>query len=371
MDPEDYGSNYSGNRPFEDVLRVNASRRGILAGGLSAAATGILAPAAMANGFPGKGKGPGFTPPPFRRRRQGLMNFEPLPAEAGREGSVANGAGTEPAISADYEFDVLIPWGDPLEPGGPSYEGDPNSRPSAKDQTQMIGIGHDGMEFFPYSKGRYKSNRAGMLCINHEFGRNNHVTGKSFPEWHRKWRQIRSRNSRRIHVNTPVCFGGPAASSELLQTPNGNVPLGTVNNCANGFTPWGTYLTCEENFQGYFGATDEAAWDMNRSNSDLQFRGAAQDRYGFSANGFGYGWHVFDQRFNLSDADFRNEEHRFGWVVEIDPWDATQTPIKRTAMGRCKHEGVAIVEGEGGRIVAYMGDDERFDYIYKYVSADN
>lgn len=370
MDPEDYGSNTSGNRPFHDVLRAYASRRRILAGGLGAAATGILAPAAMADGWGkkngwGKGK-------PYRKRGHGLMRFEPVPASAD--------LGTEPTLSSDYEYQVLIPWGDPLEPGGPTYDGDPNSRPSSKDQAEQIGIGHDGMWFFPYSKGRYKSSRAGMLCINHEFGRNNHVTGKGFPEsledvrlsqhahgvsvvaiadWKNRWRQIRSRNSRRIHVNTPMCFSGPAADSDLLKTPAGNVPLGTVNNCANGYTPWGTYLTCEENFQGYFGAS--GGWDETE----------ARSRYGFSANGFGYGWHLFDKRFDLSDPDYQNEENRFGWVVEIDPWDATQTPVKRTAMGRCKHEGVAIVEGAGGRIVAYMGDDERFDYIYKFVSADD
>ncbi|NBC22401.1 MAG: DUF839 domain-containing protein [Gammaproteobacteria bacterium] len=370
MDPDDYGSNNSGNRPFHDVLRTYASRRKILAGGVGAAATGILAPAAMAGSW-GNKKYNGWGKP-YRKRGWGLMNFEPVPAEAD--------LGTEPTISSDYEYQVLIPWGDPLEPGGPKYDGDPNSRPSSKDQTQMIGIGHDGMSFFPYSKGRYQSNRAGMLCINHEFGRNNHVTGKSFPEtledvrlsqhahgvsvvaianWRNRWRQIRSRNSRRIHVNTPTSFSGPAADSDLLKTPAGNIPLGTVNNCANGMTPWGTYLTCEENFQGYFGAS--GSWDQTEERL----------RYGLSENGFGYGWHLFDKRFDMSDPDYRNEEHRFGWVVEIDPWDATQTPVKRTALGRCKHEGSAMVTGRGGRLVAYMGDDERFDYIYKYVSADN
>lgn len=371
MDHDNGISNKSGNRPFQDVLRARASRRSVIAGGLATAATGILAPAAMADGWKDGESGK----KPYRPRGRNLIGFEPVPVEAG--------SGPEVSISSDYEYDVLIPWGDPLEPGGPSYDGDPDSRPSAKDQAEMIGIGHDGMWFFPYTKKRYVSNRAGMLCINHEFGTNPHVTGKAFPEsledvrlsqhahgvsvvaiaeWKGKWRQIRSRNSRRIHVNTPVAFSGPVAGSELLATPNGNIPLGTVNNCANGYTPWGTYLTCEENFNGYFGASNEdATWTPTE----------AQSRYGFSGNGFGYGWHLFDKRFDLSDADYRNEENRFGWIVEIDPWDATQTPVKRTAMGRFKHEGVAIVEGKDGRIAAYMGDDERFDYIYRFVSADD
>jgi secreted PhoX family phosphatase len=173
------------------------------------------------------------------------------------------------------------------------------------------------------------------------------------------WRQIRSPYSRRIHVNTPVAFSGPAAGSRLLETPDGSQPLGTLNNCASGHTPWGTYLTCEENVHGYFGATDR--WNP----------APEQERYGFSAGGFGYGWEKYDRRFDLSDPDYTNEENRFGWVVEIDPWNARQTPVKRTALGRFRHEGAAVAVGEGGRAVVYMGDDQRFDYIYKFVSADD
>ena len=236
-----------------------------------------------------------------------------------------------------------------------------------------------------------RGNRHGMLCINHEFGINSHVLDKGVasngeenqPESleevrtsqhahgvsvveikkrYGKWRQIKSERARRIHVNTPVRFSGPVAGSELLATPNGNIPLGTVNNCANGFTPWGTYLTCEENFNGYFGATNtNSAWTPTPE----------QERYGFSETGFGYGWEKFDQRFDLSDSDYKNEENRFGWIVEIDPMDATQTPVKRTALGRMKHEGIALTIGMDGRVVGYMGDDQRFDYIYKFVSDDN
>jgi secreted PhoX family phosphatase len=164
--------------------------------------------------------------------------------------------------------------------------------------------------------------------------------------------------ARRIHVNTPVEFSGPVAGSALLENPAGNQPKGTVNNCANGYTPWGTYLTCEENFNGYFGSTGE--WT----------RTEAQRRYGFSA-GSSYGWHLFDERFDLSNPDYINEDKRFGWIVEIDPMNPGSVPVKRTALGRLKHEGIAIVEGLSGRIVGYMGDDERNDYIYKFVSDAN
>lgn len=370
-DHDNQVDNRSDNRPFQDVARTWLSRRQVLAGG-GAAAAGFLAPSFFGeDAVAGNKYGYG------RRRR--LIDFKPVP--------VAAGNGPVPVISADYEYDVLIPWGDPLEPGGPAF----SYPPSAKDQARQIGIGHDGMWFFPMNRYAKHGNRGyrkpgsrhGMLVINHEFGQNMHVLGKAAPEsledvrvsqhahgvsvveiarLRKKWQPVESANARRIHVNTPVDFSGPAADSPLLKTPNGNIPLGTVNNCANGYTPWGTYLTCEENFNGYFGASNrENTWVASEE----------QARYGFSDSGFGYGWHLFDRRFDLSDMDYVNEENRFGWIVEIDPFDATQKPVKRTALGRFKHEGVAMVEGQGGRVVAYMGDDQRFDYIYKFVSADN
>jgi secreted PhoX family phosphatase len=365
MSHDEIPSNRSANRPFESVLETYLERRTVLKGGLAAAIVTMtgFAPVADAKHKP---KG--------RQKGRGLMNFEPVPLAAGN--------GPMPAISPDYEYQVLIPWGEPLEPSGPAYV----YPPSAADQARQIGIGHDGMWFFPLDKGKGKgkeSNKEGMLAINHEFGRNPHVYAKPFPESledvrvsqhahgvsvveikesRGKWETVESERARRIHVNTPVTFSGPVAGHELLRTPNGNIPLGTVNNCANGYTPWGTYLTCEENFNGYFGATHFTnTWVASEE----------QQRYGFTDNGFDYGWHLFDRRFDLSDADYRNEENRFGWVVEIDPMDATQVPVKRTALGRIKHEGVALAEGKDGRVVAYMGDDQRFDYIYKFVSDGN
>jgi uncharacterized protein len=388
--------NQSENRPFASVLEANISRRTLLKGGLAAATTSFLA----GNSLIAKATAGAI------ENYGGLINFQPV--------AVADGSGPWPSISPDYQWDVLIPWGEPLEPGGPEFSYPPNS----VDQAKQIGIGHDGMHYFPIKdvdkqrcgwnefdywdddKDWYQNlkklhyrrgNRHGMLCINHEFGRNSHVLDKGVasngeenqPESleevrtsqhahgvsvveikkrYGKWRQIKSERARRIHVNTPVRFSGPVAGSELLATPNGNIPLGTVNNCANGFTPWGTYLTCEENFNGYFGATNtNSAWTPTPE----------QERYGFSETGFGYGWEKFDQRFDLSDSDYKNEENRFGWIVEIDPMDATQTPVKRTALGRMKHEGIALTIGMDGRVVGYMGDDQRFDYIYKFVSDDN
>ena len=130
-------------------------------------------------------------------------------------------------------------------------------------------------------------------------------------------------------------------------------PIGTLNNCAHGVTPWGTYLACEENWNGYFG-TDDATWVRN----------ALEARYGVSATGFGYNWHLADPRFDL--AQNRNELNHFGWVVEIDPFDPRSVPVKRTALGRIKHEGATCTESNG-RVVVYSGDDENGDYLYKFV----
>ncbi|MEM9452050.1 MAG: PhoX family phosphatase, partial [Cyanobacteria bacterium P01_E01_bin.6] len=304
----------------------------------------------------------------------GVVNFEAIP--------ISEGSGPDANISPDYNFEVLIPWGASLQPTGTSYEGDPNSRPTADQQAQQIGIGHDGMHFFPIDG----SNEHGVIAINHEFGTNFHLVGigdggnaeqvqtleqtRLSQNGHgvsvievRKingtWQNVASDKNRRITVNTPVTFSGPAAGHPLLQTPIGNNPQGTVNNCSNGKTPWGTYLTCEENFNGYFGATGE--WTPT----------ASQERYGFSETGFNYGWYNHDPRFDLSNTSYRNEENRFGWVVEIDPMNPSQTPVKRTALGRMKHENAELVVNPRNRVVVYMGDDQRFDYIYRFVSAGN
>ena len=278
-----------------------------------------------------------------------LIGFEPVPVAAGGDPNYW------PRISADYEFQTLIPWGDPLEPDGPAYvqitPNDPNLGVDFADlaarQTRQFGIGHDGMAYFPidrkhdhdddsdddHERGRGrrgKGNRHGLIAINHEFGDNDHVIGVAqgsdpgslervrrsqhahgvaiaeIREQGGRWQTVNSDYARRIHVNTPVTFSGPAAGSDLLKTPNGNIALGTVNNCANGVTPWGTYITCEENFNGYFGAT--GTWVPTES----------QSRYGFSVGGFGYGWHLYDRRFDLSDADYHNEENRFDFYRRME-----------------------------------------------------
>ena len=282
----------------------------------------------------------------------------------------ARSGGPNPAISPDYRYSVLIPWGDPLTPGGPAF----HHPPTAADRARQVGAGHDGMTFFSLD-----GSRRGLLAVNFEFVRNAHLLGKPMPEslddvraaqhaigagvveieetGFGRWRTVASGLARRVHVNTPVAFAGPAAG--LLAAPDSAPPAGTLNNCADGRTPWRTWLTCEENFHFYFGAGGD--WTPN----------ARQTRYGLKGGASVYGWERFDRRFDLADPAFPDEENRFGWVVEIDPFDPGAAPVKRTALGRFRHEGAAVVVGRGNRVVVYMGDDERFEHIYKFVSADD
>jgi secreted PhoX family phosphatase len=438
MSVDDKISNKSGNRPFADVLEVNLSRRKVLVGGLATAAGTFI-------GSQTVGAAPGLNSKILRGEKNGtplgkfgkdenLIGFSPL---TNAQAMLQSPFGKVPAISEDYEFQYLIPWGQSLYSNVPSYTGG-MTRPTPEQQAKQIGIGHDGMWFFPSKSGN--PNEHGYLAINHEFGRNTHILGKPAPasaddvllsqhghgvsvveiaKVGNMWELVQDNmtQARRIHVNTPVTFSGPVAGHPLLQTPMGNAPAGTVNNCANGYTPWGTYLTCEENFNGYFGSTAvenmrsakeqfvtdnelamiEADVDQDIADGevdpgdrqdeiddrfadrvdellDQEFELTASDeqlRYGFDYNGFNYGWENFDDRFDLSNPLYKNEENRFGWIVEIDPYDNTQTPVKRTALGRVKHEGIALTVGKGGRVVGYMGDDQANDYIYKFVSSGN
>lgn len=387
---ESIPTNASGNRPFSEVAAANISRRGLMRGSLAAAVAAFFVSQDL---LADDDEEEDDDDEDGRRRRGGrgnLVNFTPVSIED----YLANSEGAAmPVISPDYEYQVLIPWGTPIVPGVPEYDGDPNSRPTAVEQEFQIGIGHDGMWLFPELKGNGDddedddderggrlSNRDGMLCINHEFGRNSHVLGKSFPESledvrlsqaahgcsvvrvakdrRGRWDVVFDNRNRRITVNTPVVFDGPVAGTDFLENRAGNLPLGTVNNCGNGFTPWGTYLTCEENFNGYFGSNDPNFEPLNEK----------QARYGFTGDGFGYGWHVFDERFDLSNPDYANEYNRFGWIVEIDPQNPDAPPVKHTAMGNFKHEAIAIRETRNGKLHCYMGDDQRFDYSYKFVT---
>ncbi len=276
------------------------------------------------------------------------------------------------SVPAGYQWRVLASWGDAILPGGRAF--DPETRGSAASQALSIGDNNDGMSFFSLGVDH------AVIAVNNEYANYEYLFtngrcssledtrkaqaahGVSVFEVRRVagvWKvQPNAPLNRRITANTDMRLSGPAAGSALLKTqadPSGTVALGTFNNCANGRTPWGTYLTCEENFNGYFGS------------AEILPDNAAFKRYGISARGTGINWYPFDERFDL--AKNPNEPNRFGWVVEIDPMDPTSTPIKRTALGRIKHENAEVVVNADGHVVVYMGDDEKGEHIYKFVSA--
>jgi secreted PhoX family phosphatase len=313
-----------------------------------------------------------------------LLSRSALAAGVSEASSKLLGFASIPAATADsislppgYKSSVLISWGQPLQAGGPAF--DPSGKGSAEAQEVQFGDNNDGMSLFPMPG---DANRA-LMAINNEYTNYRYLfdhgqapqsaedvrkalasEGVSVIEVQRKngqWQFVQgSKYNRRIHGNTPIRLGGPAAGHDWLKTAadaTGTKVLGTFQNCANGMTPWGTYLTCEENFTDCFGS----------SNAEQKFD-AGIKRYGAVVASKEINWHQHDERFDL--AKNPNEINRHGWVVEIDPFDPQSTPVKRTALGRFKHENAALTQTKDGRAVVYMGDDERGEFIYKFISRD-
>ncbi len=281
-------------------------------------------------------------------------------------------------VAPGYRVRVLYRWGDETGiVGAAAAPFKPDASNSAAEQALQAGMHHDGMHFFPLPKGSSTSDH-GLLVINHEYTDDGllHTDGMRTWSWEKvlkaqnalglsvievrrqadTWQVVRpSPFARRITARSPIAVAGPAAGHTLLRTrgdPGAREVLGTLNNCAMGWTPWGTYLACEENFNEFFhhGGTPTPA----------------ERRYGIRKGGQGYRWHEHDERFDA--ARHPNEPNRFGWVVEVDPYDAASTPVKRTALGRFKHESATVTLAADNRVVVYSGDDERFEYIYKFVS---
>jgi uncharacterized protein len=376
FDPDDLSSNPSGARPFHEIVEARISRRSVLAGGMFAAAaflTAGIAGAPPAVAAPGGSRG--------RGGRAGLLGFQAVPL----------GFGDEIVVPSGYRATPFIPWGTPILGSFPAFV--PGSRDAgvangntADEQAQQIGMHHDGMHYFPAGR---DGNSRGLLVVNQEYTDEGflHTGTKTVPpkagytlemvrksqaahgvsvvevsRGRRGWQVERSRLNRRITANTPMSFSGPAAGNELVRTPadaEGLRPVGTINNCSHGVTPWGTYLACEENFNGYF-RVDAGPYEAEDQR--------LLSRYG--VGGDNYSWATNDDRFVVT-PDGPNEPNRFGWVVEIDPSDPSSTPVKRTALGRVKHEGAYVHTSRGNRVVVYMGDDQANDYVYKFVSSGN
>ena len=354
---DDIESNTSGNETFEQVVQARLSRRSVLGGGVAAAvAASIGGVGSLLKAVPAAAEGTYAGP------LLGFTGISALPADPTLADRIR--------VPDGYTARVLIAWGDPVS-DGPTFNQDASN--SAADQEKQWGMHNDGLVYFPL-----RGSSHGLIVQNHEYtddvllfpdgtaNWNADKTAKSLAahgvsvievrKVRGEWRVVRpSQYARRITGSTPIRIGGPAKGDPRLQTsadPTGRWVLGTLNNCAMGYTPWGTYLACEENFNGYFRKTGTQT-ELER-------------RYGITAGGFGYLWHTTDSRFDANVEP--NEANRFGWVTEINPYDCDSVPVKRTALGRFKHEGAWVQEARDGRVVVYSGDDEQGEYIYRYVS---
>ncbi|WP_418607144.1 PhoX family protein [Georgenia sp. SUBG003] len=287
-------------------------------------------------------------------------------------------------VPGGYLQQVVVRWGDPLFSDAPPF--DPDNQTAAA-QERQFGYNNDFLGLLPLGGDDH------LMCVNHEYVTEEMMLPGYDPENPTReqvevsWaahglsvvavtgRAYGSRSgaldvvvdhplNRRFVTATPFALSGPVAGSDLVRTnadPKGRTVLGTLNNCAGGLTPWGTWLSGEENIDQYFANAAALAGPDPVTYRRLR-------RYGVEDGATGRKWERFDDRFDVAKEP--NEVHRFGWIVEVDPYDATSTPRKRTALGRFKHEGANVILAPGRRAVAYMGDDERFEYLYKFVSRD-
>ena len=340
---------------LDDLVALRLSRRDVLKFGAVAGLSSLLGISQSACTTIGNA-----------RRAAPVLGFRPVPLSSADTVVVPEG----------YSARVFFAWGDPIS-AGPAFK--PDASNTGEEQALQAGMHHDGMTFFSLPLGSSNPDH-GLLVLNHEYldqrllfpdamntwtaeklNKAQNAIGVSVIEVKRnggQWQVVRpSKYARRITAHTPVSISGPARGSALMQTaanPSGTEVFGTFENCANGFTPWGTYLACEENVHDHF------AMPSNKAST-------RQSRYRVPKRS-GYRWNEFDERFDVDKHP--NEFHRFGWVVEIDPFEPDSIPVKRTALGRCAHESAFHTLAPDGRVVIYTGDDSRFEYIYKFVSRD-
>jgi secreted PhoX family phosphatase len=409
--------NPSGNESILDVIgRVNIKRRRFILTTAAASAATVFSDIAI-SGFLQTVEatpvpvGLGFAGIGFESIQPNLLN----PATGLLQKDLVT-------VPKGYTVRVLSAWGDPIMPGAPNWL--PDASQDAAAQEMQVGENHDGMHFFPLPGRSFLNrtaglpvavegnayNNSGLLCVNHEYTQEQflHVGGNPSTEpmtiakarksqaahgvsiqeiskdrFGNSWSVNRnSRYGRRITVNTEMRVSGPAAGDALMKSkkfsiqPTGSVEIGindgytaygTLNNCAHGVTPWGTYLTAEENFQSYFANSN--ATEVNIANiPGLEDKAAdirnGQRRYGIGSAS-GYRWPVVDPRFDAFNNPL--EPHLFGWMVEIDPYDPDSKPVKRTSMGRIRHESAQYVVDENNDLAYYTGDDNVNEYIYKFV----
>ncbi len=371
--------------PFADLLAQRLSRRNVLKGGVALGPLAVAGSGLLGTVLPGASA---------LADRASSLSFKPI------QGSQADAV----ILPHGYTYDLLVRWGDSLWSSSADLDAAKLSsgvlleRGAAQRQRRQFGQNCDAVHYFPLDERAQR----GILCVNNEYtgdelmfpghpGFEGAVRGASSEYVRRhpglvalaqaaqgvsiievarengRWRMLKdSRFNRRITADTPIDVGGPARGCALLRTaddPAGARVLGTMGNCAGGRTPWGTYLTAEENIQDYF--ANHAALAQRRGVDPHLVEGHRRfrmwDRHSL------YGWEAVDPRYDLLRTP--GEPFRFGWIVEIDPYDAASTPIKRTALGRFAHEAASPAVSHDGRVAVYMGDDDRFEYVYKFVSS--
>ncbi|GAB3821724.1 PhoX family protein [Tessaracoccus terricola] len=349
--------NTSGNEYFADVVATAVSRRGFLKAGAVVGAAAVAGSVLTARSAPSA-----FAAEP-------VFDFEAIAPQATDSVFIPEG----------WEQDIVMRWGDKLFSSAPDFD---VMAQTAAAQSQQFGYNCDFLGFFELDA------ETEIMMVNHEYT-NEYIMFPDYVEGAPTEEQVNigiaahglsvvavakesgsgrltpivdHELNRRFTGESEFELTGHAAGHELLRTtedPSGTLVRGTLNNCAGGLTPWGTWLTAEENFNQYF-ANAEQVTDETTA--------ARLDRYGIRGGASERGWELFHDRFDIAQEP--NEVNRFGWIVEIDPYDPTSTPRKRTALGRFKHEAGTVAIAADGRAVIYSGDDERFDYVYKFVSDD-
>lgn len=360
------GLNPTGNRTMGEIISARFSRRGFLRGSMAVTAiSATVSPMAL------------------------LATADDAQAQSAVGGSAFNFPEVKAGVDADhhvaegYDADVLLRWGDKVFADAPEF--DPTKQTEAA-QERQFGYNNDFVGFIPLDG----ADDHGLLVVNHEYT-NEHLMfpgivtikdgeievsaateervniemaahGGTVIEIRKadgKWQSVLDgKLNRRITAKTPMQLTGPAAGHARLKTnadPTGKEVLGTINNCAGGVTPWGTYIMAEENFHGYFLGELPAGYP----------EAGNYERVGLPEGS--YAWGNFHDRFDISKEP--NEPNRFGWIVEVNVMDPGSKPKKRTALGRFKHEGASSAVAKSGQVVFYLGDDERFDYVYKFVTA--
>ncbi|MDI3379463.1 PhoX family phosphatase [Acinetobacter sp. V89_7] len=401
---QELDNNTSDNIHFRDILEQSMSRRSLIAKTASGAVALALA-STLTGCNDSNDDNNSSTPAVDPNKRPEKLNFKP----------VAKNLNDIVTVPEGYQATVLYALGDSINPRVGAW--DDNNIPSGPSFQFRSGDCHDGMHYFGLntSSNRFDDNVStqGLLVMNHEYINPTflHPKGPTKVDNRRPEDEVlREMNAhgvsiihikkdattqkvefiqssvfnRRITASTVMDFAGAAAGADLLVTsysPSGKQTRGTHNNCGNGYTPWGTYLTTEENFIGYFQRSNSD--DLKRQPHEI----IALNRYGLKAGASSrYGWETAIGQIEAQDLysrwnadvnaaqaaqDYRNSPNTFGWMVEIDPFDVRQNPVKRTSLGRFAHEDSACRVVAGQPLAFYMGDDSRGEYIYKFVSTAN